>query len=189
MAPLIAPIAATIYGAGTSVAAVTIADTMMDVATVAGPALAVGGMGLSAFSSIEQGQYAEKMAQYNATIAEQQAAQQAQAAKTKAFDLSVKRRMAIGSEIAGFGAAGVDANSGTPLDVMANTAAQYERDIQYAGIAADEATQAGSEEAQLYQMMGKQSQMAGWMGAGTTLFSGLGMAGMRYGYSSSFGGN
>ena len=132
------------------------------------------GTGISAIGQVAQGQYAMSAAEYNAQVAKQQAAEQSQAAKSKALSLSEQRRQIVGKQIAGFGASGVDPNSGSPLDVMAQTAANYERDIQYAGISADQATQAGDEQAQIDLMQGRQAQMAGWIGAGSSLASGAG---------------
>jgi hypothetical protein len=130
------------------------------------------GTGLSAFSQIEQGQYAMSAAKYNAQAAERQAAEQSQAQKDKALKLSEQRRQMIGWQVAASGASNVDPNSGSPLNVMAQTAANYERDIQYAGISADEATQAGAQQAQIDIMQGRQAQMAGWIGAGSSMASG-----------------
>jgi hypothetical protein len=147
---------------------------------VIGVVAAVAGTAMSAYGQIQAGNAAEAAAQYNATIAQQQAAEKAQAAKSQAFNLSEQRRMTIGKQIAAYGASGVSPNSGTPLDVLSHTASEYERDIQYAGIEAGEATQAGYEQAQLDLMYGKQAQTAGWIGAGSTLFSGLGKAAGMY---------
>ena len=138
--------------------------------------LTLAGSVMSAFGQVSQGQYAMEAATYNAQVAQQQAAEQAQASKTQAFDISVQRRQMIGRQIAGAGAAGVDVNAGTPLDLLSNTAAQYERDIQYAGIGAQENIVAGYEQAQIDLMQGRQAQMAGWMGGASSLFSGVAKA-------------
>ena len=139
-----------------------------------GTVTALAGAGISAFSSIEQGQYAEKAAEYNAQVTNQQAKAAATQSKYKAFQLSRERRQTIGRQVALYGGTGIDPNSGSPLDVMASTAAEYENDIYMAGLGADQATAAGSQEAGLDLMSGRQSALAGWMGAGSTLLSGTG---------------
>ena len=141
---------------------------------VAGSLASLAGTGVAAFSSIEQGQYAEKAAEYNAEMANQQAQEASTQSKYRAFDLSQQRRQMIGRQIAGYGGAGVNPNSGSPLDVMANTAAEYENDIYMAGLSADQATSAGTDQATLDQMSGRQAAMAGWMGAGSSMLSGFG---------------
>lgn len=157
---------------------------MSSVAAVIPMVLMAVGTAVSAYGQIQAGNAAEQAAAYNASIAQQQAAEASQAAKSKAFDLSTQRRTMIGRQVAAFGASGVDVNSGTPLDVMSHTATQYEMDIQNAGIAADQATQSGYEQAQLDLMQGKQAQTAGWINAGASVFGGLGKAAQVFNSSS-----
>lgn len=154
---------------------------------MAGLALAgmVIGTGLKAFGAIEQGQSAEAAANYNAQIAEQQAKMQAAAAKSKTLDLSMQRRQTIGRQVAAAGASGVDPNTGSPLDVMAETAAHYENDIYTAGIGAQQALVSGQEQANIDIWQGQQSAMAGWITGGADLFSGGASA---YYMNSKFGG-
>ena len=133
-----------------------------------------GGMALNAYGQIQQGNAAKKTADANAQIAIQNAATQSQADKEKAYGLSEQKRQMIGKQATILGGSGVDVGTGSSLDVMSRTAAEYQRDIEFAGIAADDATLAGQNQASIDQYMGRQKQMAGWLGAGSTLLTGTG---------------
>ena len=137
--------------------------------------LAFAGTAISAVGAIGQGEAAQSAANYNAQMARYVASEKTQQAKTEAQKLSDQRRQSIGRQVALYGASGVDPNSGSPLDVMANTATEYERDIQYAGISAQQATQEGAMQASIDTMQGRQAMMAGWMGGIGGAASGFGM--------------
>jgi hypothetical protein len=120
-------------------------------------ALAVIGTAFSAVGAIQQGQAAASTADYNARVATQNAAYEERIQREKA-----QRLMA--QQSSGYLKAGV-AMSGTPLDVLADTAAQAELDalaIRYGG-----ATQAAG-----YRAQGAAAKTAGYIGTGTTLLTG-----------------
>lgn len=75
----------------------------------------------SAAGAYQQGQAAKKAAEYNAGVTryEQSLALQ---------DQSVQGQMATGRAIAGYGASGVSGDTGSPLDVLAFSAAEQARD-------------------------------------------------------------
>jgi hypothetical protein len=97
--------------------------------------LSLVGLGLSVFGTFMQGQSASESAQaqaksaqasaaaalYNANIADQNAAitREQKGAATEAFDRSTARTM--GSTVAAYGASGVQVDSGSPMDVLADS--------------------------------------------------------------------
>jgi hypothetical protein len=151
-------------------------------------ALLAAGTGLQAIGMIGQGAAASSqakgqaaVAEYNAKVAEQEAAAERQA------NLYRQKKMAesagrYGSGMrAAYGASGVVPSEGTPLLVQAKQAAEddldqlmasYEADIserRKANVAAGERLQAG-----IYRKSARNSVLAGAIGAGTTLLTGFG---------------
>ena len=139
-------------------------------------ALTIGGTAMSAFGQIQQAQSQKAIAEANARLAEQEGEQRQQAYKEEAYKLSKERNRVIGQQRVAFGGAGVSLSSGTPLDVVANTAAEFERDIPFAGLHADQARRRGEAESEIYRFQGDQAATAGWIGAGSTLLTGFGKA-------------
>jgi hypothetical protein len=139
-----------------------------------GTLAAVGGTTIQALGQARQGDIAKSIADANAKLAQAEGQRRQQAGKEEAFNLSRERQQLIGRQALLYGAAGVDLSGGSPLDVMANTAAQYERDISFAGLKADQAMQLGEQESELQRYQGRQARAAGWLGAGSTLLTGFG---------------
>jgi hypothetical protein len=144
-------------------------------------------MGISALGTIsamqgakQEGQAQQKAFEYNAAINEQEA----QAIETRtATEEEQKRRdyaRLMGSQRAGYAAAGVDLSSGTPLDVLTEQAYQAEKDIintRYTG--AVEATSKRNQ-ATLNRYYGEQAVTAANTKENTTLFQGIGNLGLAY---------
>lgn len=82
----------------------------------------IGGAAVKAVGSIFQGEAASQAADYNAQVAQQNAviAQQQGAAAAEAQSRDAQRK--IGSMVAGYGASGVEGSSGSPMDVLADSA-------------------------------------------------------------------
>lgn len=78
---------------------------------------------VAAVSVIQQAGASSEAAKYNAQVAQQNAiiAQQQGAASNDILNRNIER--AIGSQVASYGASGVGVTSGSPLDVLADTAA------------------------------------------------------------------
>jgi hypothetical protein len=149
------------------------------------PFIALAGTAMSAVGSIEQGKTQAAILQQNANVARIQGQMTDQTDKAKQLDLSEQRRKMIGSQIAKYGGAGVDPGVGTPLDVMANTYSQYERDIQYTGYSGDVALTVGGMQANTDDWAAKNAETSGFMNAGTTLLTGVSKAFMPGGAGSS----
>ena len=99
-------------------------------------ALAIGSLALSAFSAVKQGKAAKQAGKlanqaaqeeagiidYNAAIADQQAADAITRGQEQQQQVRAQTRQTIGSQRAGFAASGVDVSSGSAADVQADAA-------------------------------------------------------------------
>jgi hypothetical protein len=142
---------------------------MADPATLGLVALGVGivGTGLSAYSQYQAGAAQKEAYDYNAEIVQQKAAyDEAQARDRLRKLMSTQRAL--------YAKAGVDLTSGSPLLVLAQTAAEGEEE-------ALNIRRTGYNEAQLQKYYGSQAKTAGTLGAGSTLLTGLGNLGLAYG--------
>jgi len=161
---------------------------------IAAAALATAATGaIQAYSAYQQGQAQSRMAAYNALIARQNAELAAEqmkiSKKEKEIIESRQRREAervLASQRAAWAKAGVEM-AGTPLMVEAETLTEADIDalaIRYASTVEQSkllAQQAGyKQEEMLQKMAAKQYRTAGYLGAGTSLLTGLGQAGYMY---------
>ena len=150
---------------------------------------AILGTGLGVISSIRQGsaqsaalksqaagaRYNQQVAEMNAQAVENASAYQTQLQREK-------NQRLLASQKVGYGKAGVTME-GTPLEVMADTAADQEKDIiaqryNYDIQAWRYRSQAGQYgfEADRSMSMASGATTAGYLGAGTTLLTGIGRA-------------
>lgn len=84
-----------------------------------GWAVAIGGL-ISAYSSIKQGQYQAGVARNNAQIAKQNAQYEIAAGKQEENAQRIKTGQLIGAARANAAASGIDANSGTPVNIQSD---------------------------------------------------------------------
>lgn len=138
--------------------------------------LAVASAAMSAAGAEQQGESTAAAARYNAQIAEQNAtvATQQGVAAGEAQDRAA--RMKIGSMVANYGASGVDGTSGSPMDVLAESARMAALDnlttkYNYALRARGYKNQAGLEEANA-----KNALIAGDINATASVFKSAGNA-------------
>ena len=120
-------------GAAAAATAATTAASSISAGTV----LAAVGTAVSAFGSIQQGRaqsanmkYQAQLAEYNAKVAENDATLARQAAEADADTIDRRRRVAIAQNTAQFAAQGITIDEGTTLDVLGNTAAEFELERQ-----------------------------------------------------------
>lgn len=201
MAPL-AALAPAVFGAAsastaTGMAAGSVAGLSAATATSAGllsgitaalPSLStlatVGSLGasvLGAGSQVKAGQVAEQVGEINANLATQEARQRIEAGKEETLKISRAANRTMGEQTAAFGASGFTFE-GSPLEVMANTAREYERDILTTGYNAMVGSEQKMNEANILKWQGQQQKKASVWGAGTTLLTGLtDLATSRYG--------
>ena len=123
----------------------------------------LGGL-LSGFGQYESGQETKAAYDYNADMTLQGMQQKMQTSEAKYSNL-------IGKQATAYARAGVDIASGSPLLMMAHTAAQ-------SGAEQESESQAGTEEAALQKYYGKVAAWSGTIGGISTAISGLSQAGM-----------
>jgi len=80
-------------------------------------AIAIIGVGVSAYSSYAAGENAEEAADYNAKMQERAAADALQRGSVDAAQIKERTRKLIATQIANSGASGFDSSTGTPLDL------------------------------------------------------------------------
>lgn len=161
--------------------------TVMDVVGVAGTLMGAAGAIQSGNAAKAAGDYNAQVAENNKIVAERQAAD-ALARGQIAEDEQRRKTMAIkGAQRAALGASGVALDSGSPLDILGDTAAFGELDaLTIRSNAEREAygyrVQGMNFEAEagLARAQGKAAQTAGYVGAGGTLLSGLATVGDRW---------
>lgn len=139
--------------------------------------------GLSAAGQYRQGQYQEKMAEYNAGIANNEAIAAQQKADYDAEASAQKFKILMGRQRAMYAKAGVDITSGSPLLMLSNQALEAEKErqaIQYGG---NIASQSEKNKATMFRFQGKNAGQAGQINAASTFLSSLANAGVsKYNY-------
>jgi hypothetical protein len=148
---------------------------------VALPFIMIAGAAISAVGAVRQAQAASAASDYNAKLAEQNAevatAQGNAAAEAQARD--AQRR--IGAAVATYGASGVQVDTGSPTDVLADSARnasldnltiKYNAKLRALGLQA----QAGLDRANAAN-----SEQAGYLNATSQLLSGAAKAGGAFG--------
>ena len=121
---------------------------------------------VAGFGKIEQGQEEQKAYDYNAAITMLNTANQVEANQQKFTER-------IGQQASGYAAAGVDIASGSPLLIMAATAARGAEE-------GEQIEQAGSEEAALQRYYGKIAAFGGTMSGIGSFLSGVSSAATGY---------
>jgi len=134
-------------------------------------AVSIIGTAVGAVGSIAQGQQQQEWANYNAAIAQQQAQTAKATAEWEATQKRKETERLLGKQRALYGVAGVT-YEGSPLELMAETAAEGELDALMLERTGKIREQKYMSEAELTKMKGQQAATAGYFGAGTTLLTG-----------------
>lgn len=142
--------------------------------------VAVAGTVLSAYSQYEQGQSQKEWSEYNAAIAERDAAASRQTAEYEATEKRKETQRLLGRQRALYGKAGVTLE-GSPLLMMEETASEGEIDALMIEREGKLRSQHYRSEAALSKQKGRAAARAGYWGAGTTLLTGAGSAMSAYG--------
>ena len=159
-----------------------------------GVGLMAAGTLMGAYGQVQAGNTASAAASYNAKLAEEEARHAEVRAKDAeargATEEQRQRTMAaafMGEQTTAFAANGVTLDSGSPLQILADTAEEAELDARtIRHNASMEAwgyrNQANSALAQasMSRWEGKQAKKNSYLSAGTSLLTGLGAAGMQY---------
>ena len=166
--------------AGTGAAAAGAASWLPTLSTT----LMAGGTALGAMGQISASRQQAALMEANADASARDAKNQQEAAQDAAYELSRERRRLLGTQASMIGMSGAGF-VGSPLDVMANTAGEYERDILKVGYMGDVKAGNSMFESTINKWGAKQRRQAGMVGAGGTLLSGFGR-GMLRKYGGSF---
>lgn len=132
---------------------------------------AVGGI-VGALGKIQEGNAAAAAGRYNAQVSTQNAARIRAEAATEIEDKRRDIRRQLGTIRASYGGSGIDF-SGSPLDVLADSAQQGEWDVTKIRYKAEVAAVDEENRANLYRMGADASQTAGYLGAGASFLSGV----------------
>lgn len=152
-------------------------------AAAAIPYIYYGVVGISAavgaYSVVSQSRAQAAWGKYNAKVAERNAMMAKLGAEKEAGRKRAEVRKLLARQRAVYGKAGVEFE-GSPLLVMADTAAEGELDallIEYRGLTQ---SQAQRSQAELDRMKARATKRAGWYGAGQSLLGGAARAGSYY---------
>jgi len=158
----------------------------LTIAMVAGVSLAAAGQVQAGRAAGVEGKSAQAIANYNAAVQEREAQAIEQRTGLEQRRQTEEAARGMSRLRAGFGAAGVVPTAGTPLQIQAKQASEFEMEnlmIGYRG--ATEAARARSAAeiermgGKLARQRGKAAKQAGYIGAGATLLTGFG--GMDWG--------
>jgi len=131
-----------------------------------------GVMGIvGAVGSVMQGRAERAIADLNAGTEEQNAAQARYAAREEASIIRMRSAYTVGSMKATVGATGIYVNSGTNVDKIADTEAQYEHDALKALYSGEIQATAFERQANIYRYSGKVAQRQSYYQAGFGLAS------------------
>jgi hypothetical protein len=136
------------------------------------PYLTAASAGVSAFSAIRQGKAAEAAGEYNADIQRQNAAFAREEADELVRIADRETYLRLGAIRAAQGANGGVAGEGSVFDVLADTAAESERERQYIVRSGEMKAQGFESTAGLELMEGRSARSASYMRAGSELLSG-----------------
>lgn len=137
-------------------------------AVAAIPYILAAAAAMSAISQVQQGNAQKSLANYNATVADQQATSTRQWAAYNADRQADKARRLNANAEANFAANGME-TEGSPLVVLADNAAQAEMDnLAIRGQGEAQASYYNAQAAGM-RFQGSLAQRAGYIGAGTTL--------------------
>ncbi len=109
---------------------------------------------------------------FNAALMERQAQQQREAAAVEGDRLSRQRDRVLAAQRAGYAASGISGAEGTPVAVAADTGAEFDLDSMLAKWRGDAAADTLGLQAQASRRSARQAQVAGYVGAATSLLSG-----------------
>ena len=135
--------------------------------------IAAVGVGVSAYGQYQSGQAQEKAYKQQANIAEQDAAAERKKALYEEQQARFRLKQLIGTQKTLYAKAGVDLASGSPLMVLADTAARGEEDAMMIRYGGDVAVAQQRNQASLARFYGSQASKAGTIGAFGSAASGF----------------
>ena len=127
---------------------------------------------MEAASQVQQGIAANQQAKYNAQVAEQRAEAARKASEIAKYQIERRKRRMLSRQKALYAKAGVTLE-GSPLEVLADTASQFELDKAISNYNYGVEVSRNLSEANFQRYAGKQRRTAGFMNAGTTILGGM----------------
>ncbi len=146
----------------------------MAVATLA--TLAVAGTALSAVGQIRQANATSAANKFNANVAEQRSQALKVQNKYNVDKLKRQKGLFLGRQKAQYAKSGVVVGTGSPLDVLADTASQFEQDIYNTKYNTQIGVNQNTGQANYLRKSAKNAVTAGYYGAGSTLLTGTAQA-------------
>lgn len=143
--------------------------------------VALAGAVISAIGSIQQGQAAKNAAEYNAEVVKNNAQIARQQGDAQVEQIRRQSVLGLGDMRASFAASGVSME-GSPLDIVADSAYQYELDKQNARWNSEVRATGYDNEGRLSRARGDAAMTGAYFKAGSAL---LGAAGGAYGSATS----
>lgn len=145
------------------------------------PFIMAAGAVISAIGAIQQGQATKAAADFNSKVNEQNAQIARQNANDQAAQAERERYLRLGAIKAAAGASGGSSGTGSVLDVLADTAAQGELEIQQIRYRGELAARGYTNTATLDTYSGETAQRTSYFKAGSELLSGGSKAYSAYG--------
>lgn len=139
--------------------------------------LMAAGTTMSAIGQVRAGKQQAAAEEYNARVAESQIKAVQTASASEQAKLNRQKSQMLSSQRAAYAKAGVRLDEGSPLEVMADTATEYELDLATSRYNANVQTNQLQSEANYRRQVGKQAKMSGYYGAGATLLTNFGRIG------------
>jgi hypothetical protein len=138
------------------------------------------GTGVAAYGQYSSARNQERAYEQNARIAEADANAVQRKATYEESQARTRLKRLMGTQRALYAKAGVDLSEGSPLFVLADTAAQGEEDLEFIREGGDVAATRLRSTASLQRFYGKAAGTAGAFGAFGTAASGFAKAGIGY---------
>jgi hypothetical protein len=139
-------------------------------------ATAAVGAGVSAYSSVASGENAKETADYNAKVQQNSALDAQQRGAVASAEHSQKVRRMIANQLASASANGLMANTGTPLDIMTDTAGMGKLDSLRLLNNAGREAQGLNDQASILKIQGDNALVAGQLNAGGAILGGASQA-------------
>lgn len=138
--------------------------------------MAVAAAGTSAYSAVAAGENAKDTADYNAKIAENAARDANERGAIAAAEQRARTRQMTARQNAAMSSGGLDASTGTPLDIQTETAGMGELDALRIVNNAQRQAAGLKAQADLDLFKGNAARTAGYFGAAGSILGGLGSA-------------
>lgn len=136
--------------------------------------VAVAGVVISALGALQTAETQSATAKYNQQVSTVQSQEAENQASAQATQVQQQTKQQEGQVASAYAAGGVDVDEGTPLNVMASTAAQGELARQLTLYGGDVQGLAKTQQAGLYGVQANQAAIAGPIAAGSTILTGAG---------------